>query len=48
MMHVLVISPQFDFAKDFGLNGDIYDTNIVNLLIVIGIFIAFGKGVCAS
>jgi hypothetical protein len=46
MMHVL--SPQFDLARDFGFNGNLYDTNIINLLIVVGIFIVFGKGVCAS
>jgi F-type H+-transporting ATPase subunit b len=44
MMHILV-SPQFDLAKDFGLNVNLYETNIINLLIVVGIFVAFGKGV---
>jgi len=47
MMHVLA-DRQFELAKDFGLNLDLYDTNIINLLIVIGIFIVFGKGVCAG
>jgi len=47
MIHLLV-SQQFELAKDFGLNFDLYDTNIINLLIVIGIFVVFGKGVCAS
>ena len=47
MMHLLV-SQQFDLAKNFGLNQNFYDTNVFNILIVIGIFIAFGKGVCAD
>lgn len=35
-------------AEGFGLNTNILETNIINLSVVFGILIFFGKGVCAS
>nr|QUB07668.1 ATP synthase CF0 subunit I [Reaumuria songarica]ULD67326.1 ATP synthase CF0 subunit I [Reaumuria songarica] len=35
-------------AGSFGLNTDILATNPINLSVVIGVLIFFGKGVCAS
>ncbi|KAK8444082.1 hypothetical protein SEVIR_9G079533v4 [Setaria viridis] len=36
------------FAGSFGLNTDILATNLINLTVVVGVLIFFGKGVCAS
>lgn len=36
------------FARSFGFNTDILATNLINLIVVIGILVFFGKGVCAS
>jgi len=35
-------------AGSFGLNTDILATNPINLIVVLGVLIFFGKGVCAS
>lgn len=35
-------------AGSFGLNTDILATNLINLTVVVGVLIFFGKGVCAS
>nr|WEG88011.1 ATP synthase CF0 subunit I [Amana erythronioides] len=35
-------------AGSFGFNTDILATNLINLSIVLGVLIFFGKGVCAS
>jgi hypothetical protein len=35
-------------AGSFGLNTDILATNLINLSVVIGVLIFFGKRVCAS
>nr|YP_009673369.1 ATP synthase CF0 subunit I [Khaya madagascariensis]QDF42805.1 ATP synthase CF0 subunit I [Khaya madagascariensis] len=36
------------FAGSFGFNTDILATNPINLSVVLGVLIFFGKGVCAS
>jgi len=37
------------FAGSFGFfNTDILSTNLINLSVVLGVLIFFGKGVCAS
>nr|YP_009333908.1 ATP synthase CF0 B subunit [Glycosmis pentaphylla]YP_010253938.1 ATP synthase CF0 subunit I [Glycosmis parviflora]AOZ20861.1 ATP synthase CF0 B subunit [Glycosmis pentaphylla]QTZ18478.1 ATP synthase CF0 subunit I [Glycosmis parviflora] len=36
------------FAGSFGLNTDILATNPINLSVVLGVLIFFGKGVCVS
>ena len=36
------------FAGSFGFNTDILATNPINLSVVFGVLIFFGKGVCAS
>nr|YP_010046026.1 ATP synthase CF0 subunit I [Primula homogama]QPG86091.1 ATP synthase CF0 subunit I [Primula homogama] len=36
------------FAGSFGFNTDILATNLINLTVVLGVLIFFGKGVCAS
>lgn len=35
-------------AGSFGFNTDILATNLINLSVVIGVLIFFGKGVCAG
>jgi len=35
-------------AGSFGFNTDILATNLINLSVVLGVLIYFGKGVCAS
>nr|ATL59151.1 ATP synthase CF0 B subunit [Posoqueria latifolia] len=35
-------------AGSFGFNTDILSTNLINLSVVLGVLIFFGKGVCAS
>jgi len=34
-------------AGGFGFNTNLLETNIINLTVVIGVLIYFGKGVCA-
>ena len=36
------------FAGSFGLNTDILATNLINLIVVIGVLVFFGKGVAAG
>lgn len=36
------------FAGSFGFNTDILATNPINLSVVLGVLIFFGKGVCAG
>jgi hypothetical protein len=43
-----VFLDHWQFAGSFGFNTDILATNLINLIVVIGILIFFGKGVCAS
>ncbi|KAL2923405.1 ATP synthase subunit b chloroplastic [Bienertia sinuspersici] len=35
-------------ARSFGFNTDILVTNLINLSVVFGVLIFFGKGVCAG
>ena len=35
-------------AGSFGFNTDILATNLINLIVVIGVLVFFGKGVCAG
>ncbi|KAL2923193.1 ATP synthase subunit b chloroplastic [Bienertia sinuspersici] len=35
-------------AGSFGFNTDILATNLINLSVVFGVLIFFGKGVCAG
>lgn len=35
-------------AGSFGFNTNILATNLINLSIVLGVLVFFGKGVCAS
>jgi len=46
--HSFVILAHWPFAGSFGLNTDILATNLINLTVVVGGVIFFGKGVCAS
>nr|YP_009320353.1 ATP synthase CF0 B chain [Dipteronia dyeriana]AMA98250.1 ATP synthase CF0 B chain [Dipteronia dyeriana] len=39
---------RWSFAGSFGFNTDILATNPINLSVVLGVLIFFGKGVCAS
>lgn len=39
---------RWPFAGSFGFNTDILATNPINLSVVLGVLIFFGKGVCAS
>ncbi len=36
------------FAGSFGFNTDILATNPINLSVVLGVLVFFGKGVCAG
>ena len=38
----------WSLAGSFGFNTDILATNPINLSVVLGVLIFFGKGVCAS
>nr|YP_009562288.1 ATP synthase CF0 subunit I [Trichomanes trollii]QAV57645.1 ATP synthase CF0 subunit I [Trichomanes trollii] len=35
-------------GASFGLNTNIFEINLINLLLVLGVLVYFGKGVCAS
>lgn len=48
MMDLLIPLSQFDVAGGFGINTNILETNLVNLAVVIGVLVYFGKGVCAD
>lgn len=39
---------RWSFAGSFGFNTDILATNLINLSVVVGVLIFFGKGVCAG
>jgi len=43
-----VFSRHWPSAGSFGFNTDILATNPINLSVVIGVLIFFGKGVCAG
>nr|AFB18388.1 ATP synthase CF0 subunit I [Abolboda macrostachya] len=43
--HSFVFLGEWSFAGNFGFNADILATNLINLSIVIGVLIFFGKGV---
>lgn len=46
--HSFVFLAHWLFAGRVGLNTDILATNLINLTVVVGVLIFFGKGVCAS
>nr|AGC38242.1 ATP synthase CF0 B subunit [Cryptochloa strictiflora] len=46
--HSFVFLARWPSAGSFGLNTDILATNLINLTVVVGVLIFFGKGVCAS
>nr|YP_010290674.1 ATP synthase CF0 subunit I [Cyperus glomeratus]YP_010292597.1 ATP synthase CF0 subunit I [Cyperus michelianus]ULQ64703.1 ATP synthase CF0 subunit I [Cyperus glomeratus]ULQ64789.1 ATP synthase CF0 subunit I [Cyperus michelianus] len=41
----LIFLGHWPFARSFGFNTDILATNLINLIVVIGILVFFGKGV---
>ena len=44
-----VIPPKFwNLADSFGPNTNLLETNLINLSVVLGLLVYFGKGVCAS
>ena len=43
--HSFVFLAHWPFAGSFGLNTDILATNLINLTVVVGVLIYFGKGV---
>uniref|UniRef100_UPI0030FE8C60 CF0 subunit I n=1 Tax=Hyparrhenia bracteata TaxID=2057673 RepID=UPI0030FE8C60 len=43
--HSFVFVAHWPFAGSFGLNTDILATNLINLTVVVGVLIFFGKGV---
>ena len=44
-----VISPKlWILANNFGLNTNLLETNLINLAVVLGLLVYFGKGVCAD
>jgi len=44
----IIFSNNWDQAESFGLNTNILETNLINLAVVIGVLVYFGKGVCAG
>ncbi|VAH58436.1 unnamed protein product [Triticum turgidum subsp. durum] len=46
--HSFVFLAHWPSAGSFGLNTDILATNLINLTVVVGVLIFFGKGVCAN
>uniref|UniRef100_I1Q5N3 ATP synthase CF0 subunit I n=1 Tax=Oryza glaberrima TaxID=4538 RepID=I1Q5N3_ORYGL len=44
--HSFVFLAHWPSAGSFGLNTDILATNLINLTVVVGVLIYFGKGVC--
>jgi hypothetical protein len=34
--------------NSFGLNTNLLETNLINLAVVVGLLVYFGKGVCAD
>nr|YP_010204609.1 ATP synthase CF0 subunit I [Leymus komarovii]UAV85106.1 ATP synthase CF0 subunit I [Leymus komarovii] len=46
--HSFVFLAHWPSAGSFGLNTDILATNLINLTVVVGVLIFFGKGVCVS
>ena len=38
----------WDLAESFGFNTNILETNLINLAVVLGVLVYFGKGVCAG
>lgn len=45
-----IVAPSSDWtlAASIGLNTDILEINLINLILVLGILFYYGKGVCAS
>ncbi len=41
-------SSDWAFAASIGLNTNILEINLINLILVLGILFYYGKGVCAS
>lgn len=48
LTHSFLSLGQWAPAGSFGFNTDILATNPINLSVVFGVLIFFGKGVCAS
>ncbi|VAH38498.1 unnamed protein product [Triticum turgidum subsp. durum] len=46
--HSFVFLAHWPSAGSFGLNTDILATNLINLTVVVGVLIFFGKGVCEN
>nr|YP_010386156.1 ATP synthase CF0 B subunit [Cosmarium ochthodes]UPO65282.1 ATP synthase CF0 B subunit [Cosmarium ochthodes] len=44
----IISSNNWDLAESFGFNTNILETNLINLAVVIGVLVYFGKGVCAG
>ena len=48
LLFVIVSLNNWDLAESFGFNTNILETNLINLAVVIGVLVYFGKGVCAE
>jgi hypothetical protein len=48
MIDVVLFKPQFDMANNFGINTNIFETNLINLSVVLIVLFYFGKGVCVN
>jgi F-type H+-transporting ATPase subunit b len=44
----IISSNNWDLAESFGLNTNIIETNLINLAVVIGVLVYFGKGVLTT
>ena len=48
LSQLITFLKSYSLAEGFGLNTNILETNLIKLVIVIGILIYFGKRVCAN
>lgn len=48
MTHFIISLNSWNLGASFGLNTNLLETNLINLAVVIGVLIYFGKGVCAN
>lgn len=47
-MSVIASLNVWTLAGGFGINTNLLETNLINLAVVIGVLVYFGKGVCAE
>lgn len=48
IIDLVISSNSWPIAGNFGLNTNLLETNLINLSVVLGLLVYFGKGVCAD